>query len=340
MKLFGAATKFFELGLAGAFGSIVTFLMIAQWDTRMCAMKEAHPGSLPSALRQAIFTSAPKPHGSLEKHLSSVIDTYADSATAPLATPEYFYFHMLNLRNAQPDRQRFGTIGDWHTQWLVYFHHTHRAWLEHTHTHIDANSLGMHGSDAGQVNAFRVCDIGFGPGFSSILFLTATTSGDPLTTNSPWQQGAAVVNFDLGLDEEKDPYTPSKKVAYPHIYRTFGTSRFTSVTGESVSTIPAFAKAHPGFKCDVIHIDGNHEKDGVLGDIQVCRDHLAKNTTTLLFDDLQFPQVMEAIRIANRSLISIDHLYSEEGFPDPLTAAQDQYRWRTKFFAKAHFRFS
>ena len=106
------------------------------------------------------------------------------------------YLQMLNLRNAQ----KFsvwpgGSILDHHSQWQTYFWFTKQKYLE----------IG---------NDITICEIGMGPGYSSAMFLVATTSGD-------WKNGGILHQFDNGFDSWS-MYGPRKRTAFPFLNETFG----------------------------------------------------------------------------------------------------------------------
>ena len=115
-------------------------------------------------------------------------------------------------------------------------------------------------------------EIGLGPGYSAIMLLVATTEGK-------WNEGATLVEFDLGLEADQgDGYGPRKKIAHKYIQKVFE-KRARFIFGNSDKTLPAFQKE--GKKCDVIHIDGSHNKEGVITDLK-------SNTFTTSFSMGQF----------------------------------------------------
>ena len=88
-----------------------------------------------------------------------------------------------------------------------------------------------------------VCEIGFNAGHSSVNYLIANPN-------------IRLVSFDLGehqyvrvAQEFIDYYFPGK---------------LELILGTSLETVPNFIKTHPGFKCDLIHVDGGH-----LGDVPI-----------------------------------------------------------------------
>lgn len=257
------------------------------------------------------------PHGNQPANLNGVLHIYSRLApTVPLATTSWFYLHMLNLRNGQPDRAKWGSIGGFQSQWLAYFHWVQSAWFDHRSSML--SSSNYHGDEKAEA-PFRICEVGFGPGLSALLFLVATTSGEPTSTADPWKHGAEVINFDLG-QMPGDLYGPAKAVAYRYIRNTFGQRRFRSIVGDSTKTVPEFARSHPA-SCNVIHIDGNHGHRGVLTDLRKTRA-LATRNTILLMDDVSMPGVRHAIDDACRQrLIRIEKVNAETGLMDSLLSS-------------------
>lgn len=144
----------------------------------------------------------------------------------------------------------------------------------------------------------RMCEVGFGNGHSSTLFLTATN--DVKST---------MISFDLFLFDESSHSSgrhdmgqylntmgKSQKAAVDYINATFP-GRFRISPGTSDYTIPNFIGDNPGYKCDLIYIDGCHELGPMLNDIQNFRK-LATNNTIVLLDDFENDQVRRAIEAA------------------------------------------
>lgn len=156
----------------------------------------------------------------------------------------------------------------------------------------------------------HICEVGFGNGFSSTLFLTAGN--------------ATMISFDLFPDEgvvhvrgKHDmqsfmQFMPKSQGAARKLINHLFPGRFTAYAGSSEFSIPAFVQNNPGYKCDLIYIDGCHEKDPTLNDIRNFRA-LAHNETIVLFDDLENTAVNAAIQAAVREKLVQPMLECIEG---------------------------
>lgn len=109
-----------------------------------------------------------------------------------------------------------------------------------------------------------ICEVGFNCGFSSWAFLTA--SPDVL-----------VWSFDLA----DYAYSAAAKA---HVDELFP-GRHTLIRGDSHFEIPAFVKANPELRFDVIFVDGDHTLEGARADLADLRA-LATADTVLVMDDI------------------------------------------------------
>ena len=164
--------------------------------------------------------SDPHPEGNQPKNLQHTLELFAQHH--PWSSLENAFFHMLNLRNLHP-RSGAGTTFDFPTQWTYWFFETKKHWLQNRN--------------------LTVCECGFGSGYSSVMFLTATTEG-------PWTEGSRLIEFDLGIDTKMD-YDRKKAISVQYIKETFG-SRAEFVWGDIDETIPSFPERNV---CDVVLID-------------------------------------------------------------------------------------
>ncbi len=111
----------------------------------------------------------------------------------------------------------------------------------------------------------RVAEVGFNAGHSSYLFLSSRPEVE-------------VVSFDLG----EHPYVDMVKEL---IDRKFP-GRHRLVKGDSRTTVPEHASAHPGVAYDLVYIDGGHDYEVAKADIANCAA-LSGPRTLVLMDDLE-----------------------------------------------------
>ena len=109
----------------------------------------------------------------------------------------------------------------------------------------------------------RVMEIGFNGGHSAELFLSLSPD-------------VRVVSFDIG---EHEYY----KLGKEYIDKKFP-GRHRLVLGNSVKTVPEYARGYPHDVFDLIFIDGSHEFDDAMADIVNCRQ-LANSETMVIIDD-------------------------------------------------------
>jgi len=112
--------------------------------------------------------------------------------------------------------------------------------------------------------AKKIGEIGFNSGISSYAFLEA----NPETR---------VISFDIG----DHSYV---KYAKEYIDKKFP-GRHTLILGNSNETVPKFAAEHPGYRFDLIFIDGSHEYETARRDL-INMQRLASPKTALVMDDL------------------------------------------------------
>lgn len=103
----------------------------------------------------------------------------------------------------------------------------------------------------------------------------------------------------------------SQKIAVNFINETFP-GRFHAVSGTSDVTIPKFLKENPGYKCDLIFIDGCHELHPMLTDIRNFKE-LATSETIVLLDDFENVQVRRAIEQAVKDNLLLPMIECIEG---------------------------
>lgn len=133
----------------------------------------------------------------------------------------------------------------------------------------------------------HILEIGFNAGHSAEFFLESCPN-------------AQVVSFDLN----GYPYTEIGRDFIQQKYK----ERFVFVEGNSIQTIPAFAKANPLLKFDLIYIDGDHNFSGCYKDIVNCK-LLADANTLLWIDDYHYRTVARVIaHCVQKGLISIENI--------------------------------
>ena len=113
----------------------------------------------------------------------------------------------------------------------------------------------------------NILEIGFNAGHSSEIFLSCNSN-------------CQVVSFDIG----KHNYLQTGKSFLDEKYP----GRHSLIIGNSIETVP---KYYPGFKFDLIFIDGGHKYNIALNDILNCR-RLAHKDTIVIIDDTIFNRKM------------------------------------------------
>jgi hypothetical protein len=109
----------------------------------------------------------------------------------------------------------------------------------------------------------NVCEVGFNCGHSTTTFLEANPR-------------ATVINFDL-------PMLRWAKSAREYLRKRYG-SRVTIVDGPSRATIPLHAKKSPGFRCDLVVVDGEHSYVSSLLDLVNLLQYAPCDAPVLLDD--------------------------------------------------------
>ena len=83
-------------------------------------------------------------------------------------------------------------------------------------------------------------------------------------------------SFDIGIHD----YLKIGKKFIDHKFP----NRHTLILGNSLETIPQYYKNHPEIKFDLLFIDGNHEYDFAIGDLNNCKLLAHKNSYVILDD--------------------------------------------------------
>ena len=114
--------------------------------------------------------------------------------------------------------------------------------------------------------AGTVCEIGFNVGHSAAIAVTASSA-------------TSFLAFDCGGK-------PSVSDGFALLSRLFPAVSWEFVEGNSVVTVPTYARAHAGTTCDVIHIDGAHDGPFPAADFDNARRFArADGKTLVIFDD-------------------------------------------------------
>ena len=128
-----------------------------------------------------------------------------------------------------------------------------------------------------------ICEVGFGVGHSTIVYLTANPSATLYTFDWFVYMSAA----------PDDPRYTAHRTAVPLLQNMFG-SRWIQVPGDSASSLKMFRQRHSNVKCDLVSIDGGHFYDVVRNDT-VNILPLTRENAELIYDDLQDPALTAAV---------------------------------------------
>jgi len=125
-------------------------------------------------------------------------------------------------------------------------------------------------------NIKRMLEIGFNAGHSAVIFLEAMPQDGEYTC------------LDLGEHSYSQPCFTMLKTKYPQIKEL--------ILGDSRQTLPNLLSKRPEYlnSFDCIHIDGGHQEDVILSDIN-CAHLLLKSGGILIVDDTQMPEIFNKI---------------------------------------------
>lgn len=255
-----------------------------------------------------LTSTLPGGEGNLPPDFEAVRESFRPTATQGLGGVDAAYFHMLQVR-AGARFHRFGSTGTIHSQWQTIYWKTRERYVR------------------GRVGT--VCEAGLGSGHSGIAMLTATT-------NASWyDDGAAFHSFDNGLRNE-----PHKKVAaYDYMTKVFG-GRVTFHFGpHSSDEVRKVKESDPFFLCDIVHIDADHSKEGVMKDLDAMHSVSHKNTI-LFMDDYNMKGISGALE-AKRDIVEIDAVYTQDGSADFMIQSAEAYMPKkvTKHYILGHFKY-
>ena len=175
----------------------------------------------------------------------------------------------------------------------------------------------------------RLCEVGFGSGLSSLGYLRSNPNISLLT-------------FDLWEDRKArwgdgDEYLKLRKeMGYAHLMKHFS-DRWTLVKGDAKQTIPRYAATHGDTMCDVIHIDGEHTRGGILSDLMYFQT-LANPLHTVLVDDLQFDDLQKGLRDFSDAIRMMDCYTTEKR--DVKFTGHGRKRKSTKWWCRLEYNVS
>ena len=287
----------------------------------------------PSArLLLLVVALGPRPTRSQARHdIQRTLEYF--SLTTKHNVYENVYHHMAQLRRFQPPSLIIGHIAMFPMQAFKYY------WIVR-HVAMDRALAGLPPP--------TTCEIGFGSGMSTAIFLTATSD-----TASP-KRGGTHYNFDCphcgGVGEEgKQTLTKSKNLGFDYLFSVFGGDRLKKIVGPSHEQLPKLALEQPGLTCDVLSIDGDHSITGITRDIHSIlfkARSLWSNKTVVLFDDLNKPGPKTAVSdaLAKGWLYEVERLTADTHFDEYFAAQfaaegspEDFPRQGSKTFLEARF---
>lgn len=126
-----------------------------------------------------------------------------------------------------------------------------------------------------------ICEVGFGAGHSTVIYLTANPH-------------VKVYTFDYFVFESDTDEKYAVQRTAAKFIDGFFTGRWTRVPGGSEESVPDFIAKHPDVKCDLISVDGGHFYSNLRLDTQNVLNFGAEKAS-ILYDDLQDIELQRAI---------------------------------------------
>lgn len=114
----------------------------------------------------------------------------------------------------------------------------------------------------------KIMEIGFNAGHSSYLFLK-------------YFKKIKIISFDLGFHDYVKYGKEFIDLNYPN--------KHLLIIGDSTKSIPNYIEEHPNKKFDIIFVDGGHEYEVALSDMENCYK-LAHKDTIVILDDTTFKE--------------------------------------------------
>ena len=143
-----------------------------------------------------------------------------------------------------------------------------------------------------------ICETGFNAGHSALLFLLS----HPKVEYYGWELGDPLGWEKSGARTQNARLRWASGEAAERLRNAFP-GRVNVTFGDSHKTIVPFFRERPGLVCDVVSVDGDHSKKGVLTDLEQLEPHLREGGI-LLTDDCN----QHAEHFATRKMF---HAYAE-----------------------------
>ena len=99
---------------------------------------------------------------------------------------------------------------------------------------------------------------------------------------------AAIYGFDLWITPYAGDENPGPDFVEGEMKRVGHTGSLTFFNGDSKDTVPAFIRQNPGFRFDLINVDGDHSDEGAWRDL-VTTAELVTPGGYIVFDDISHP---------------------------------------------------
>ena len=156
-------------------------------------------------------------------------------------------------------------------------------------------------AEANAQNDTMWCEVGFGSGQSTAALLAAHPRIRTLTfdlfplpaTEAGGKMGSWTAESMFSQQHDAIRFI---SIRWPH--------RAERIAGNSNHSIASFAKLHPGFKCDLVSVDGWHGSPEVYEDI-TSMGLLARAGALLFIDDMERPPLRaDALRAAHEGTIT------------------------------------
>lgn len=126
-----------------------------------------------------------------------------------------------------------------------------------------------------------------------------------------------VYAFDMWVQGYAGMENPGPAFVKQELARAGHRGRVEFVDGDSHKTLPAFFRANPGLRLDLIMVDGDHSENGAMDDLAQVIPHLALGGL-LVMDDIVHPEHPYLLDVWNRALALhpglVSHEFTEGGY--------------------------